>query len=342
MSAVPKGTVLRRHLLDLVSLGVQRPLTLVSAPAGSGKTTLLASWEALFTGPGTVRHVALDLTSEPPAVVLRSVLDGLQRRGSILSDEPVLFTPADQPGQPGPVHDRAVVDQEALVLLVDCGDFTVTAELAQSLDDLIRGSAGRVRIVLLTRSDPLLPLHHYRLDGTVTEIRAADLAFTTVEAAALMGHQKLNLAPAEIAELRARTGGWPAPGLMFAAMSLAGKVDTARAIREFRGDAGNVAAYLMSEVLDTQPPVLREFLLRTSIVDELRPALAEALTGRACDLRSLEFMSRGNAFIQPVPWAADAYSYQPLFREFLRAQLLFESATLVPQLHRTASAWSAP
>ncbi|WP_158441308.1 LuxR C-terminal-related transcriptional regulator [Kribbella steppae] len=322
-----------------MSAGVQRPLTLVSAPAGFGKTMLLASWEALFTGPGTVRHIALDVTSEQPEAVLRSVLDGLQRRGSILADEPVLLTRADQPGQPDPVRDSAV-EQEALVLVVDCGDLTVTAELAHSLDDLIRGSAGRVRIVLLTRSDPLLPLHRYRLDGTVTEIRAADLAFTTEEATALMRRQQLTLTPKEIAELRARTDGWPA-GLMFAAMSLSGKTDTEQAIKEFRGDAGNVAAYLMSEVLDAQPHALREFLLRTSIVDEIRPGLAEALTSRPCDLRSLEFMSRGNAFVQPVPGTEDTYSYQSLFREFLRAQLLFERAALVPQLHRTAAGWFA-
>ncbi|MFG1813646.1 LuxR C-terminal-related transcriptional regulator [Kribbella sp. NPDC049174] len=309
MSAVPKGTVLRRRLLDLVSSGVQGPLTLVSAPAGFGKTMLLTSWEAQFTGPGTVQHIAMDLAGEQPAAVLRSVLDD-------------------------------AVEPEALVLVVDCGDLTVTAEFAHSLDDIIRGGAGSVRIVLLTRSDPLLPLHRYRLDGTVTEIRAADLAFTTDEVAALMRLQKLTLAPAEMAELQARTDGWPA-GLMFAAMNLAGKTDTAQAIRDFRGDAGNVAAYLMSEVLDAQPPALREFLLRTSIVDELRPALAEALTGRACDLRSLEFMSHGNSFIQPVPGTSDAYCYQSLFREFLRAQLQFERATLVPQLHRTAAGWFA-
>ena len=270
---------------------------------------LLSSWEALFTGPGRVRHLAMDLAVEQPAAVLRSVLDD-------------------------------AVEQDDLILVVDCGDHTVTPELAHSLDHLVRGGAGGVRIVLLTRSDPHLPLHRYRLDGTVTEIRAADLAFTTDEATALMRHQKLTLAPAEMAELRERTDGWPA-GLMFAAMSLAGKTDTAHAIREFRGDSGNVAAYLMSEVLDGQPPALREFLLRTSIVDHLQPTLAEALTGCACDRRSLEFISHGNAFIQPVPGTDDAYSYQPLFREFLRAQLQFERPALVPQLHRSAAGWFA-
>ena len=216
------------------------------------------------------------LTSEQPAAVLDSVLDGLRRPGTD-------------------------IEQDVLVLVVDCGDLTVTPELgAQPPSPHPRQAPDEYGSVLLTRSDPPLPLHLFRLAGTVAEIRAADLAFTTDEAIALMQYQKLDLAPSEVAELQNRTDGWPA-GLMFAAMYLAGKTDSAQAIREFRGDAGSVSAYLMSEVLDAQPSALRDFLLRTCIVDEIRPALAQALTGSACDHRSLEFMAHGNSFIQPVP-----------------------------------------
>jgi LuxR family maltose regulon positive regulatory protein len=338
ISAVPPGTVLRERLLELVSQGVQRPLTLVGAPAGFGKTMLLETWEDLFTGPATVRRIVLDGGSEQPAILLENLLAGLHRKGSILSDEPVLFAPEDQPGEP-PRGAEAVLEQ-VLVLVIDCGDLTMTPEFGHSLHRLIHGNAGRVRVVLLTRSDPPLPLHLYRLAGTVAEIRAADLAFTTDEAVSLMRLLKVNLTRSEVAELRDRTDGWPA-GLMFAAMGLAGKTDATQGIREFRGDAGNVAAYLMTEVLDAQPPELRDFLLRTCIVDQVRPALAAALTGRPCDVRSLEFMSHGNSFIQPVPGTADWYSYQSLFREFLRAQLLFERPTIVPALHRAAAAWFA-
>jgi len=310
-SALPPGTVPRPRLVDRVSLGIQRPLTLISAPAGFGKTMLLESWAAHYQGPAVVRRIALDASSERPAEVLESVRDGVHRR-----------------------------DHGALVLVVDCGDLTMSPEVGQSLHRLIRSNAERVRVVLVTRSDPPLPLHIYRLAGTVAEIRADELAFTTDEAAGLMRRHKVELTASEVAELQARTAGWPA-GLMFAAMNLAGKIDSERVIREFRGDAGNVAAYLMTEVLDTQPPELREFLLRTCIVEEVRPGLAEALTGQACDLRSLQFLSHGNSFIRPVLGTADSYTYQPLFREFLRAQLLFERPTVAPALHRAAAAWFA-
>lgn len=315
-SAMLWRTVVRQRLLDLVSRGVRRPLTLVSAPAGFGKTMLLLSWEALGTWSGPVEHVAVDAADEQTAASMQSVLDGLRRRAAARAEDP------------------------ALVLVVDCGDLCLTPELGDSLDRVIRDDAARIRIVLLTRADPPMPLHSYRLAEMLTEIRAADLAFTAEEATELMRRENLDLAPVEVAELRARTDGWPA-GLAFAAMNLAGTADIAQTIRAFRGDIGNVSAFLMTEVLQAQPAVQREFLLRTCIVDQLWPALAEALTSRVCDRRSLEFMSHENAFIRRVPGTDGCYRYQSLFREFLRAQLLFERPDLVTELHRTAAGWFA-
>ena len=43
--------------------------------------------------------------------------------------------------------------------------------------------------------------------------------------------------------------------------------DRERFVTEFAGDDRVVGDYLLAEVLDRQPPRLRQFLLRTSIVD---------------------------------------------------------------------------
>ncbi len=97
----------------------------------------------------------------------------------------------------------------------------------------------------------------------------------------------------------------------------------------------------MSEVLAKQPPAMRDFLLRTCVVDELDPGLVGALTGRHCDPRVLQFIAHGNAFVEPVPGRRGCYRYQSLFREFLRSQLEFENPALLPVLHRSAAAWLA-
>ena len=192
------------------------------------------------------------------------------------------------------------------------------------------------RLILLTRADPPLPLHRYRLSGTLAEIRAPDLVFTASETSALLRHAGLDIAPLDAVMLRSRTGGWPA-GLQFAAMALAGRVDIEEAISEFRGDSGNVAAYLTREVYAKQPPSIREFLLRTCLVDEVNARLATALTGQDCEGGVLQFVAHGNTFMEPVPGRSGWYRYQSLFREFLRSQLSFEHPELKPVLHRAAA-----
>ena len=55
---VPPGTVPRPRLVDRLSLGIHRPLTLVSAPAGYGKTMLLDAWAARYAGPAVIRRAS--------------------------------------------------------------------------------------------------------------------------------------------------------------------------------------------------------------------------------------------------------------------------------------------
>lgn len=336
----PTDLVVRDRLLDAVSHGVRSPLTLVSAPAGSGKTVLVSSWLERRAAPGPVLWMTMDDGDERPGVFWSYVFAGLQRIGV---DLPVVGSrgPADSPRSPlAELADLFAERDEPVVIVLDDGDYLVDPTLGSDLAYLLRHCAGRLRVVLLTRTDPSLPLHRYRLDRTVTEIRAADLGFDGTETAELLGRSGLDLAAWDVAALLERTGGWPA-GLKFAALALAGRSDSSQAIRDFTGDDGDVAAYLVAEVLDAQPPQLREVLLRTSIVSQLEPGLVEALTGQPVGQRTLEFMARGNSFIQPVSGCHGYYRYQSLFREFLRAQLRYEEPELVPHLHAIAADWLA-
>lgn len=337
----PAHLVPRERLLTLVDRGVRGPLTLVSASAGTGKTTLVSSWAGRDSAPGPVAWLTLDGTSRRPRDFWAAVVGCLVDVGLDLGPG-VSRVPA------GDLH-RVVLDpvarglarrDEPLVLVLDEGDALSDRELGTAMGDLLRDARGRLRLVLATRTDPFLPLHRYRLDGDVSEIRGADLAFDPAEQAELVRRHGLRLSDAGAATLLERTGGWPV-AVEFAAMVLAGRPDAERAVRELRGDGGELAAYFVREVLATQPADLREVLLRTSVVDDLRPGLVEALTGLPARGRVLELMAHGNAFLQPLPGSPGSFRFQSLFREFLRAQLADEHPALVPELHRRAADWYA-
>src|SRR5438067_12775282 len=66
----------RAHLVERLQQGVERPLTLVSAPAGFGKTTLLAQWLAHSGMP--VAWLSLEAEDNDPTRFLSYLIAALQ------------------------------------------------------------------------------------------------------------------------------------------------------------------------------------------------------------------------------------------------------------------------
>jgi LuxR family maltose regulon positive regulatory protein len=311
---------------------------LVSAPAGTGKTVLVSSWA---TKPDTATQVAwisLEDVDLDAATVWSFILEGLRRAGSEVSLRvPVKVTGAGD-GSFLSVLAAKISAGEPVTLVLDC-DGSLPSDLAAGLDYVLRSSHDRLHLVLLSRVDPLFPLHRYRLTNALVEIRLADLAFTKEEAGALLAGMGVHLPSSLAADLTDRTQGWAA-GLRFAGMSLAHRTDPEAAVLKLNGDTGTVAEYLLAEVLNAQPDGARELLLSTSVVDVLQPGLVEALAGPQAR-RALAFLVHGNAFIEESADAPGCYSYHPLFRELLRAQLSYEAPQRALELHRAAARWMA-
>jgi LuxR family maltose regulon positive regulatory protein len=142
----------------------------------------------------------------------------------------------------------------------------------------------------------------------------------------------------EVAALEARTEGWVA-ALQLAGLSLQGRDDPAAFIDAFAGDDRFVVDYLAEEVLQRQPPELREFLLRTSILARLTGPLCDAVTGREGGAAQLTALDRANLFLVPLDDRRRWYRYHHLFGDVLQARLLDERSGEVAELHRRASDW---
>src|SRR5690606_16158271 len=117
--------------------------------------------------------------------------------------------------------------------------------------------------------------------GELVEMREADLRFDTGESSDLLAEVTgRTLDSAALGVLLSRTEGWAA-GLHLAGLPLRQHPDADRFLTEFSGSHRYVFDYLTQEVLDRQPPELRDFLLETSILDRLSGPLGDALTGRS-------------------------------------------------------------
>jgi len=198
-----------------------------------------------------------------------------------------------------------------------------------------------MHLVIATRVDPPLPLAGLRARGHLSEIREADLRFTTEEAAVFLNQTMgLRLSAEDIAALEARTEGWVA-GLQLAGLSLRGlaRGDAAGFIDAFAGSHRYIVDYLAEEVLSRQPEEVQSFLLRTSILDQMNGPLCDALTRRADGQAMLERLEDANLFLVPLDGQRRWYRYHHLLADLMRQQLKTSEPGLVLELHRRASRW---
>ncbi|MGK5172256.1 LuxR C-terminal-related transcriptional regulator [Geodermatophilus sp. CPCC 205761] len=336
------ATVLRRRLLDLLTREVQRsPLTLISGPAGSGKTVLASSWRQSQGAGRPIAWVALDEYDDDPATFWSYVVEALARGGVRLTEVAALI-----PGKPpaASLIPRLVADIAAcprpIVLVLDDGDHITDRSIAAGLDLLLQRAGSRLRLVVCTRADPLLPLHRYRLAGTLSEIRSDQLSFTPEETRTLLAAMGVSVTAEVARDLCAEAEGW-AVGLRLAAAPLKQGVPPERLVTSLAHDDGSVAQYLFAEVLEGQAASVRRVLLRTSVTPELWPALVDQLTGRRNTRRVLAGLARANAFVEESPGSPGGFRVHPLFREMLQAQLAYEHPGELAGLHRTCAAWYA-
>ncbi|MFC5886315.1 LuxR C-terminal-related transcriptional regulator [Kitasatospora aburaviensis] len=336
---VPPTFVRRPRLADPLTDGLpHHPLTLVTGPAGAGKTLLAGDWVRTGRLPGPVAWLTAEARDNLPGAFRSSLVRALHHAGAVRGDQLTGLlgaAPAD-PDLPVRLAGILAVRPDPLVLVLDACEQLTDPGPAADLHSLSRHAGAGLRLVLLSRTEPLLPLHRYRAADLVTELRAADLAFTCEEAAVLLRHHGLQLSPDGVRALTERTEGWAA-GLRLSALAAEHAPDREQYLKEFEAGHSTIADFLLAEVLDTQPADTRDLLLRTSVLERVHPGLADALTGRRDAERILDELAQANAFVTPVggPW----YRHHPLFAEILRVQLRARRPALPGELHARAAGW---
>ena len=333
--------VARPRLRDLATRRGHPALTLVSAPAGFGKTTLVADW---YAGGGTTAWLSLDARDDDPEQFWTYVLAALATvTPELVADTAPLLRNGQVPLETVVatlINDLETASQDIVLVLDDYHVITAT-EIHDSVAFLLEHLPPQLSLVIATRADPPLPLASLRAEGALLEVRAADLRFTTDEAAEyLNGAMELTLTTTDVDVLEARTEGWIA-ALQLAALSMQGRSDPGSFISEFAGDDRFILDYLADEVLERQTARIRDFLLDTSILSRLTGSLCAAVTGQDDARAILDELDRSNMFLVPLDDRRTWYRYHHLFGDVVRARLLDEQPDRVAALHRRASDWFA-
>ena len=333
----------RKKLLRQLSEGVQdgHLLTLVSAPAGYGKTTTIRMWVREAGHP--VAWVTLEKSDNDLRQFLTYVLTALQQAEDNLGQaaREVVENTQDMNLQRILgllINDLYDLDQP-IVLVLEEYHLIENETIDQVIELMLNQAVANLHLVITTREDPNLPLTRLRVRNQLTEIRAIDLSFSLEEAGEFFSNvMGVNLSKKETEILKNRTEGWIA-GLQLAGLSLKECGDPTKFVEAFRGTHRHVLDYLIEEVLHSQPEEIRMFLHRTSILDQLSPALCEAVTGQGASRKYLHHLENNNLFLVSLDEERTWYRYHALFGELLKNQLLQAEPERVDDLHERAADW---
>ncbi len=338
------GCIRRSRLTARIDAGVQGPLTLLSAPAGFGKTQLLAEWAAESTHP--IAWLTLSPEDNDYVRFFRYLSRAFQKVEQRLSEAILDFLQTAESSRLEMatllINEISAIPQD-LILVLDDYHALEDPSIIAAFNFLLKNLPPNLHVVIASRSEPSLDLALLRARGQVTEVGADDLRLTHEEIGQFFNQtMRLHLPAEAIQTLEERTEGW-VTGLQLAALSLRSPSDTSELLRGFHGDTRYLVDFLAHEVLDRQSEDVRQFLLRSSILDVLTGPLCEAVTGLdsapGYGTRMLDQLEHLNLFIMPLDRQHQWFRFHNLFADFLRHMLTETHAAEMPLLHKRAATW---
>ena len=343
----PQGRVGRAALLARLSDGIERTLTVVIAPAGFGKTTLLNEWcEVLRARKHVVGWLTLDEEDDDlqqfGAYVLACLGQGgdrvAARAEALLHDDPL--TPVATVASVL-LNDIAACGRQVFLVLDDF-DRLSSRPIRALVSRLLRYAPPNFHVALGMRGDPGLNLGELQAHDRLLRLGADDLRFSTEDARAYFsqtGSVALDAPSVEL--LNHATEGW-VTGLQLAALAVRDADDAAKVAQEIASNRFGIDAYFESTVLAKLSPPMRQFALRTSILDRLGPEVCDAIMGAgARSWDKLDWLEQRNMFLRAVDEDRRWYRYHALMSCALRRRAERQLATELPSLHRRASRWFA-
>lgn len=316
---------------------------LVSAPAGSGKSTIISAW--LSEQNRSHSWYSLDEWDNDLTYFFAYLIAGIKSIDEQTSEQLEQMLDSFQTigfegFLKGLIHQLHNIDHP-FVLVMDDYQVIQNNQIHQVFRTILEHMPKLMQLVLITREDPPLPLAKMRANKELLELRISNLRFTEEEVKAFFLQQlNLTLKEEQLQLLLKRTEGWIA-GLQLTALSMQGLEDTSGFIEAFTGSHYYIMDYLMEEVLEHQTPEIKEFLLKTAVLEffsgELCDAVVQLEPGNGGSI--IEKLVKTNSFIIPMESTRKWYRYHHLFRDLLRQRLEEQHKSDIEKLHHRAGCW---
>ncbi len=316
--------VLRNRLFERLDQGLAQKIILVAAPLGFGKSTLVGAWAAARDKP--IAWVSLDAGDNDPIRFWRYVITACQTIDSKLGKTALAALRSSQQPSLDSILTGFVEElarrSSPLVLVLDDYHVITSREIHDTFTFWLDHLPLSLHLVLITRSEPPLPLARFRARGELAELSVDDLRFSLLEIRTLFDQVlKLPISTKALTRLEERTEGWAAALRLIglALESRTGQADEDEIPITLAGEQ-HILDYLVGEAFANQPESVKTFLLQTGSLDRLCGPLCDAVTGKSDSTRVLSELAHANLFLIPLgdedgqTW----FRYHTLFAETLQ------------------------
>lgn len=316
----------RPELLNAFHKAANKRLILVSAPAGYGKTVSTLLW--LKESCRKTIWIGLDSYDNSPSVFYRQFCTGILSvqpenenmanilRNPAFSSSPVDFTIS--------LLSEYRPDDSLYALVLDDTHLIMNEEIKKSFLFVLKRLPNSFVTLFLTRNLPPDYIIEMIEDGRATTINAEQLLLSEYEIRKYFGRMGWYLTAGKAQEVHAITGGW---AIAVAALAKSGQIE----LGQSNGQV--LDRYIEKQIWDKWDDTLKNFMVKTAVVDKMSPALCESLTGCTDSQDILEHLYQSNSFVSHL--GGDSYSYHNLFLEFLRSRLQ-ESGIAMKELYKKA------
>jgi len=307
----PPQRVVSRERIDRLFADLIEGHTVVwvCATAGSGKTTAVS--QALALVDRRVAWLTLDDTDAAAGRLVTYLEAALASQVEGARGVAARALAAKLPHTEAAGLLAESVGETPLLLVIDeLERIADSSEALAVIAALLRYAPPALRVVLISRREVTIELHSAAALGGSVTVTEKDLAFRAPEAAqALARAGREDIDPTQAVEA---TGGWVA-GVLFEAWR------SKEHVTGMGGEADALHGYLSSQILDLLDPDDREFLITTSVLDDVTADRAEALGEKNAAARLVSLRAKH----LPVAWRDDGHAMRchARLREYLLERL---------------------
>jgi len=337
----PAGLLHRPDVCGAIEQGLERKLTLISAPAGYGKTSALVDF-ARHT-PADICWYTADERDRDLATFIRYLVAAIGERFSDFGEHTLTALSSSNKEL---IHDPTAVVGELVNEMIDLGQhFVLVLDNYEALDGALGIGAfthrlleilpSNCHIMIGSRALPDVPITQLVARRQLVGLTDENLRFKLLEIQQLLQHSGIDVSPQQAQAIAANAEGWITGVLLLADLlrDTAGRtlIDTDKATAE-------TYDFLAQEVLSRQPPDIQYFLRASAALREVTPWLCREILHIEDSHTLLAEVQRRNLFITRFgKGAAATYRYHNLFREFLHQQLQQVEAERYTELHLRAA-----